>query len=189
MAPAPREQLTEAVRQLARKRDAPLAWEALFAISWPTALATTHRILGGQLDLAEDAAQEAYQRLVRYCDFGKLTNGDAFLAYLQAVCRNVALDVRRQLSSSARQQSSERIGETPTADTHGSLDPDESIRGDELRRDLVHGLNEDDQRLFVLLLEEHSLAEIAAELGVSYSTAGVRVHRLRTKLRKRLHEL
>jgi RNA polymerase sigma factor (sigma-70 family) len=185
MAPRAREQLTEAIRRLARRRNDPPAWETLFAVSWPTALATTHRILCGQLDLAEDAAQEAYKRIVRYCDFTKLPNGDAFLAYLRTVCRNVALDVRHQLSLSARQQRLERIA----VDTRGTLDSEQSIRGDELRRELLHELNEDDQRLFALLLEEHSLAEIAAELGVSYSTAGVRVHRLRTKLRKRLREL
>lgn len=189
MAPALREQLTEAVRRLALSRNDPRAWETLFTVSWPTALATTHRILGGQLDLAEDAAQEAYKRLVRYCDFGKLPNGDAFLAYLQTVCRNAALDVRHQLSQSVRQQPLERIGEPPAADTPRTLGPEQSILGDELRRELLRELNEDDRRLFELLLGEHSLAEIAAELGVSYSTAGVRVHRLRSKLRKRLREL
>jgi len=44
----------------------------------------------------------------------------------------------------------------------------------------------DDKKLFNLLLEGRSLGEAAAQLGLSYSTAGVRLHRLRHTLRKLL---
>jgi RNA polymerase sigma factor (sigma-70 family) len=182
------EQLTDAVRRLGRRRADQQAWETLFNTSWSTALATTHRILGGQLELAADAAQEAFTRIVRYCDFQRIADGPAFLAYLQKVCRHAALDLRRRMMSTSAGQPLDPASGRPRDIPRQPFAPEQSLRRDELRRELVRHLDSDEQQLLGMLLEERSLTEIAARCGISYANAGVRVHRLRAKLRKRLED-
>ena len=82
-----KEQLINALRRLATNRDDSEAWEILFTASWATALTAAHRVLRGELDLAQDVAQEAFRRVVRYCDFLEIRDADAFLAYLAAGCQ------------------------------------------------------------------------------------------------------
>lgn len=189
MPPLTREHLTDAVHRLARSREDEQAWEALFAASWPTAVGTTHRILRGQRDLAEDAAQEAFRRIVRYCDFGEIPDGDAFLAYLRAVCRNTARDLLRQLAGVTALARLEEVDtQARGAEPDQTYSPERQLRSEDLRRELLAVLDTEEQRLFHLLLSDQPLGEIAAELGLSYSNAGVRVHRLRAKLRKYMQD-
>jgi DNA-directed RNA polymerase specialized sigma24 family protein len=49
-----------------------------------------------------------------------------------------------------------------------------------LKRDLT----EEEQKLLGQLIQGLSLSEIADKLGISYTSAGVRLHRLRKKLRR-----
>jgi len=182
---ATREQLDGALQRLAANRDDPEAWEHLFAASWATALSAANRILRGQLDLARDAAQEAFRRIVRYCDFRDIRDANVFLAYLAAVSRNTAYNVLRQLAPQAPETSVEEVntfmrrqGQQPT--------PEQLISAEQLRQNLFAQLNPDEQALLELLLEGYSLEEMASKLGLSYGAAGVRLHRLRTLLRKHL---
>jgi RNA polymerase sigma factor (sigma-70 family) len=182
------EQLTQAVHRLARQRDDQQAWETLFTASWPTALATAHRILGGQLDLAADAAQEAFARVVRYCDFRKVPNGASFLAYLRAVCRHTAFDLRRHMVAASGHQPVSAVPEGPGGAARQPFPAEQSLLRQELRRELMRHLDPEEQQLLGMLAAERSLAEIASKFAISYSNAGVRVHRLRAKLRKLLAE-
>lgn len=183
----PRSQLTDAVHRLARARDDQQAWEVLFAVSWPTALATTHRVLRGQLDLAEDAAQEAFKRIVRSCPFQNLADGDAFLAYLRTVSKNAAVDVLNELGRTPR--AVPLLGtEESDREPEGHPTPEQEVQSDELRRELLAVLDSVERRLLKMLIDDRTLTDIAAELNLSYSNAGVRVHRLRSKLRKYMQD-
>jgi len=185
MEPVTKEQLTEALQRLARARDDQQAWQILFAGSWATGLSASHRVLRGELDLAKDVTQEAFKRIVHYCNFGELDDADAFLAYLRAVCRNTARDALRQLVPDARALPLEEL-ET-TAPKRGLPDtPEQLLRAKQLQDQLLTKLDREDQQLLKLLVEGYSLSEIASRLGLSYPNAGVRLHRLRKTLRNYL---
>jgi len=56
----------------------------------------------------------------------------------------------------------------------------------EMRAELTKTLTEDENRLLDLLLDGFTTEEIAQRLGISYDSSGVRLHRLRGKIRKLL---
>ena len=58
-----------------------------------------------------------------------------------------------------------------------------------LNKGILAKLDNNDQALVKLLLDGYTLREIAQQLEIDYSTAGVRVHRLRERLRNLLKEL
>ena len=179
-----RERLTKAVRRLAMARDDQRAWETLFAASLPNAPSTTHRVLRGQLELAEDAAQDAFHRVVSYAKFNAFADGDAFLAYLHIVARNTARDVLRGIAAG--------IGDPPAVQVDLEVqeaareNPEDLLRGKELENQIMAGLHFAERRTLELMLAALGPADIAHQLRVSYSTAGVRIHRLRSKIRKYL---
>ena len=99
----------------------------------------------------------------------------------------MALDARRQLARSPEQQPDDE--DDLFAPGPGGDDPERAVRDAELLRALQQELNVEERRLFALLLERSSTAEIAAKLNVQPGAARVRVNRLRTKLRKRMQDL
>jgi len=190
--PISRQQLTQAVQRLAHDADDERAWQVLFSASWPSAIATTHRLLRGHRDLAEDAAQEAYKRIVRYADFRGIADGDAFLAYLRTVCRNVVLDMTSQLMK-RQHVSLDESAELLTRDdeergARPQYAPELQLTSDDLQKKLRTALSSEEQRLLDQLVGERSVRDIAADLKISYSNAGVRIYRLRAKIRKYLQD-
>jgi RNA polymerase sigma factor (sigma-70 family) len=186
MEPQIRERLGEALAQLAADRKDEGAWRMLFDCSWATALSTANRILRGQLDIARDVAQEVFQRVVRYCDFGQLKDPDAFLLYLKAISRNAARDAARALGAAAVVES---VEESVIENLRVSPEtPENLVRAQQLMSELLVQLDEESRDLLNLLIQGYTVAEIAARLNLSYSNAGVRLHRLRQLLRNYLKE-
>jgi hypothetical protein len=103
MEPQSKQRLAQALAHLASDRTDEDAWRSLLDCSWATALSTANRILRGELEIARDVAQEAFQRVVRYCDFRQLQDPDAFLLYLKAISRirRYSTRLRRKMSSSS----------------------------------------------------------------------------------------
>jgi DNA-directed RNA polymerase specialized sigma24 family protein len=91
----------------------------------------------------------------------------------------------RRIAPALAETPADRGDEDPALVDTGAM-PDERIRGHELERRLGESLHDDERRLLALLIEGHSLKDIASTLALSYSTAGVRVHRLRAKIAKLL---
>jgi|HubBroStandDraft_4_1064222.scaffolds.fasta_scaffold147239_2 RNA polymerase sigma factor (sigma-70 family) len=181
MEPVNEQQLAEALRRLAASRNDEDAWRILFAASWATALSAAHRSLRGQIDLASDVAQEAFRRIVLYCNFSEFREAKSFLAYLRAICLNSARDVLRKLTPEL--ESRDNMDVFPSR--RGSPGtPEEAVLADQLQDDLLSQLDELDRQLVGLLVEGYTLNEIASALGMSYSNAGVRLHRLRKSLGK-----
>jgi RNA polymerase sigma factor (sigma-70 family) len=187
MATVTKEQLSQALQDLAMRRDDPRAWEIVITGSWATALAVAHRVLRGQLEPAQDVAQEVFRRIVQYCNFQELQDGDAFLAYVRAVSLNAARDALRRLVPRAAEVPLEELetGRTPRS---GPETPDEILLAQQLREELLAQLDPTDQQLLQLLIEGYSLGEIATRLRLSYSNAGVRLYRLREFLRNYITE-
>jgi len=145
-----------------------------------------NRILRGQLDIARDVAQEVFQRVVRYCDFSQLKDPDAFLLYLKAISRNAARDAATALGAAAVVES---VEESVIENLRVSPEtPENLVRAQQLMSELLVQLDEESRDLLNLLIQGYTVAEIAARLNLSYSNAGVRLHRLRQLLRNYLKE-
>jgi len=177
-----KEKLAAAVERLAISKTDAEAWAWLVECLWPLVLAINFRILRGNQDLAEDAAQETFVRVFQYVRFEEFREkpGD-FEFYARAMAGNVG---RSYLSWILREPS---YSQEPVEDLEGG---DESVERALIGRDeiatLLAGLNPEEQKLALLLGDGASLGEIAEALGISYSNAAVRVHRLRQSQAKQL---
>jgi RNA polymerase sigma factor (sigma-70 family) len=176
--------LSEALQLLAGDRNNEQAWEVVFAGAWGTGLSAANRVLRGQLDVAKDVTQEAFQRIIQYCDFKKLQDSESFLSYFRAVCRNAGLNALRRLIPESVNEVSFDEFEMLSARVNRPDTPEQVLRAQQLVDELLKSLDPADQELMKLLLEGYSLAEIASRVGLSYVNAGVRLHRLRDALRK-----
>jgi RNA polymerase sigma factor (sigma-70 family) len=169
--------------RLAENRGDEAAWTDLYVRFRPFVYALAYRRTNGSQDLARDAVQETFLRLVKYCPFHKLTDADDFRAYLAVVIRNVVAVLRHR----------ERPADEP-AGLLGSSDSDlaepvllphgETIELRQLLRQALAGLPPEERRALSLRLEGYSLQEIASRLGISAANAAVRLHRIRAKLRR-----
>ena len=81
--------------RLAGNRDDEEAWTALFLRFRPFVYAVAYRRTNGSQDLAQEAVQETFLRLVKYCPFHNLTGLDDFRRYLAVVTRNVVTILQR----------------------------------------------------------------------------------------------
>lgn len=184
MEPVTKTQLAGALRRLAADRGDQDAWHILFLGAWGTGLSAANRTLRGQVDLAKDVTQEAFQRLIKYGDFEELQDPEAFLSYFRAVCRNVARDALTHLAPELATQVPLEEFETPSPRIEQPATPEELARAQQLREELMEALDAVDQQLFRFLIEGYTLTEISTRLSLSYGTAAVRLHRLRIMLRK-----
>lgn len=166
------EHLSALLRHLAEDRTDEGAWTKLVRKLWLYVLAIAVRRLQGNADLAEDAAQEVFIRLVRLCPFEELQVPEVFRAYLWRVAQNVcATLLAQQIRRSEVPLESER---------HlGTVSLDAKVDLNDLLDWLLDGLEDLDRQIIRLTAKGHSLAEIAEQLDISYSNAGVRRHRAR----------
>ncbi len=183
-----KDQLAQALHRLAADPSDQEAWRVLFLGAWGTGLSAANRTLRGQLDLAKDVTQEAFQRLIKYGDFGPLQDPEAFLSYFRAVCRNVARDALTRFAPELAQQVPLEELETLSPRVEKPATPEQLTRAKQLRDELLAGLDPADQQLMKLIIEGYTLPEISSRLDLSYSNAAVRLHRLRLTLRKYMQD-
>jgi RNA polymerase sigma factor (sigma-70 family) len=180
--------LDEALAGLSRSIDDRDAWATLYVSLWPFVFASLYRLLKGRRELAEDAAQDVFLRLLTHShkfDFGDL---DRFRVQVWRTCRDTARTLYRR---ERRREEHERelpdslslVDEKQFGDDNVTDLLDSHLSGESLRQKL----SAEEASLLAEILADRSLGEIAARMGVSYSAAGVRVHRLRAKLRN-LHD-
>jgi RNA polymerase sigma factor (sigma-70 family) len=156
------------------------AWSALYQLMRPLVLATTYRNLRGHLQLAEDATQEVFLRLVRFGPFEKIQDPEIFRRYLYIVSRNISRSyLERILKDAAREAEVTTQSRTETSSTVR-----EEAEANELVDCMLRSLDAPDRRVLKLLLHGYSLKEIGESVGSSYSAIGTRLHRLRAQLRE-----
>lgn len=172
----------EALRRLAADRYDNKAWRTLFDLLWPFAVAICARFHGGDTAAAKDSAQESLIRFARYAPFADLLSLTEVHAYLRTVCRRVV-----HTWSVERGPTAVPLEEVPLAS--GDLDPDENVDAQRLLQAILDQLDDDDRQLLEMTIKGFSIDEIAASLGISYGAAGVRIHRLRNRVRKWLQHL
>jgi RNA polymerase sigma-70 factor (ECF subfamily) len=157
------------------------AFEALVRRHLKAAYAVALAQLGEPAD-AEDVCQDALVTALKRIE--ECRNPDQFGAWLMAIVRNRALDVRRRSGIRAALPLDDALGAS------GGPDPHREAERSELREDLVgamQGLTET-QREVVLLhdFEGWSHKEIGSKLGMSDGSARVHLFKARKTLRERL---
>jgi len=167
--------------RLASSRDDKEAWNLLYKNLWPSVKATTYRALGGSHNLAEDAAQEVFLRLLLYCDFRKFRNMDEFRRYLYAVSKNVVNDILNELHGqlvdiSEQEAELQRMFPTET--------PEQRAVSRQILDKIWSELDTHDKDLASLVVQGYKMNEIAEKLCWTTSNVGVRLHRLRLHLVK-----
>jgi RNA polymerase sigma-70 factor (ECF subfamily) len=173
--------LEQILERLAISTEDQQAWEDLYRKIWPWVLAILYRILRGQRELAEDASQEVFIRLLRYARFEELRVPAAFKNYVYVICQNVGKDYLRGLFSLQEyplaaddEQASGLVARSAQPDTAALL----SIR----MHEILQSLNEEERRMMKMILEGRPLDEVAKSMGLSYTNAAVRLHRIRKRL-------
>jgi len=175
--------LGEALRRLAEARDDETAWRTLYAQLWPYVVAIAFREARGRAEVAEDAAQETFLRLVRYATFRELQDAASLRAYAATVVRRVTGELLAHESrrgESSLDATDEGTARPPAVAPLGALPAEEALER------LRPVLNEPEMALLRLLLSGNDVAAVAAALGIRYGTAAVRIHRLRAKIKKHL---
>lgn len=181
--PSRDERIAAALEGLAANRDDQASWRLLFGDAWPFMVSVCARLLGDP-EAAQDAAQEALVRIARYAPFQDLRQAGEFRAYARTVCRRVAhaRQTARRIPSAS---GFDEIEDVPS----DHFDPGEAADAQELLSAIVRTLDEDDGKLLHMTMSGYSLQEIADTFGISYDAAGVRVHRVRNRIRKWLRHL
>lgn len=179
--------LAAALDRLARSRGDEEAWTSLYKLMWPFVLATNFRALGGQRETAEDASQEVFLRLIRYCPFDVLQDPDEFRAYLRRMCVNVVRDI---FTKAAREETPLREpGADETVAAGDQPTPEQGAIAHDLLAFARGRLTEEENQLIEMLVMGLSIGETSQELGISYEAAAVRIHRLRGRLSKYMKKI
>lgn len=135
----------------------------------------------GNVDLAEDAAQETFVKA--FCYLGTLREPGRFSCWLARIARNICNSFRR---SARREDAFNR--RWAVLEAAESRQPDEVPQS--LHEDLWSSFAElpemHREALTVFYIEGKSTADMAAVLGISESAARVRLHRARAALREHL---
>jgi RNA polymerase sigma factor (sigma-70 family) len=162
------------------------AWRLVYRKLWPFVFAVVSKRLGlSDRRAADDATQETFLRLLQSHPFARIPDSEALRAYVWRTADNVAKTLLRKTRAAAARErdAMETRGIEPSA-----AEPD--WEGALLARDVFDFaesvLEPKDRDLFRLHLEGAKLGEAARHLGLSYSNAAVRLHRIRLKIRSLL---
>ncbi len=135
----------------------------------------------GSRELAEEVLQAAFVKGIEHGD--EIRSAESAIAWFYRLLRNAVTDLKRH-----------RAAEQRALERHASEAAEATALGPELEQvvcqcvhHLIPTLKADYADLLrAVEMEGHTLAEIAAERGITSGNAAVRLHRARQALRKRL---
>jgi RNA polymerase sigma factor (sigma-70 family) len=184
MSPSRQAKVGECLDCLRSDKDDAQAWRTLYDLLYPRVMATSYRRLGGLRDHAEDATQDVFFRLVKYTDFSQVRTPEQFLGYLKTVCENVCAERFRELTKQTvglEEGLTEELEEKLTP-----ANPEQLALSEDFWRKLEAELPPEEFLLLQFLAEGYKHQEIANRMEWSYPQTGVRVFRLRSKVRNLL---
>ena len=170
---------TDHTRDVRRRPQSESAWRHWFAFVYPRVYYTLYRITGGDDERTADLTQGAIERFLRYRALDRVTTDADSIAYLVHTAQRMHVDLLRK--SRAERGAHEAVH--VAAHEQVLAAEDEASKVLDLER-LTNRLDEPDRRLIGWLLAGRSLGQIAQRLGISYSAAATRVHRVKARLRK-----
>jgi RNA polymerase sigma-70 factor, ECF subfamily len=158
-------------------------WQAIITEHGPAVWQTAYRLLGNDADAA-DCFQETFVSALEVCRRQPVRN---FSSLLVRLATTRAIDQLRRRFRRSRGHSSSDVG---AAEQKATPCPSQQAQDRELAgrvRQLVSQLPPQEAQAFCLrYLNDLSYREIADELGVNTSAAGVLLHRAKTRLREAL---
>lgn len=165
------------VQRLRKRADSERLWEAWYKSTYPKLYFAAFRLANGNADVARDLTQETFTRFLEYRAIDRVENEQHALAYLIKTCRNLAIGRNAHAKAVPMEGLTEVEAMPAPEQSAGSIvDLDRAV--DEL--------DAADRELVRWMRDGLGVGEIAAKLGISYTAAGVRVHRLKKQLRKAL---
>jgi RNA polymerase sigma factor (sigma-70 family) len=147
------------------------------------ALAYAHSILG-DLDLAEDARQEAF--ISAYLDLQALRTPEAFPGWFRQIVRKHSIEIRRKRRAILIPL--EAVGEIADCRQRQGESLDDRQQYAQILR-VIGGLPAAEREIARLFyVEELTLREIGRRVGIAEKTVKSRLHQARARLRQRLIE-
>jgi RNA polymerase sigma factor (sigma-70 family) len=156
-------------RLKANTRDT-VAFEEWYRETYPELFLYCYRITAGNRALSEDLCQDSIIEFVTRGHLTKITQPEQALAYLRKMAVNSHIDLLRRRSTAANITEIE-----PVATNAGET----SATAEDVYTQLLQRLPSEDHELLGMMFAGETLSRIAAEFNISYSNAGVRVHRIR----------
>jgi RNA polymerase sigma-70 factor (ECF subfamily) len=179
--PVSPDELALALGQLRQSPSDEGAWRSIYSRLYPYVVAVAYRRVRDKT-IAEDIAQEVFVRIARLRPFDRIDDPEHFRAYVWRMAINVAHSFARSVRRERDQQALwDQSGSSASVEPAVS---DDHLAFKELVQLASDSLEPEDRIMLQLLLEDRTLSDVATELGISYSAAGVRLHRFRRKLRK-----
>ena len=169
---------SDVTQELKRNPQDEQLWTQWYTSFYPRIYPTAFRLAEGNPDIARDLTQETFVRFLEASALDKVVDDDKATAYLLVICRNAAITrLRRERTTQIdRLINLEDLPQRERSDPAIELDR------------LAEKLDSDDRLLFDAARAGLGLGEIAAKLSLSYTAAGVRLHRLIQRLRKSLRK-
>jgi RNA polymerase sigma factor (sigma-70 family) len=163
------------IQQLREHLDSERLWISWYQSAFPRVYFAAFRLSHGNADVARDLTQEAFTRFLEYRGIDRVENEQHAIAYLIKICRNLAIDRNHHA----------KLIPLEGLEPLEAMQPSELSLGSivDLER-AVDELDAGDRELTQWMRDGLGIAEIAEKLGISYTAAGVRAHRLRRRLRK-----
>lgn len=149
-------------------------WTAWYNMIYPMLIASAYRRCSGDGETARDLVQEGLERFVRYRGIERVEDERSALVYLLQTCRRIAYDWYN--SSQSCEEFLEDL--THFAQEEGIAESVSDLNA------LIRFLREEDQDLIRMAREGYTLNEIAETLGITSTAAGVRLHRIKVRLRE-----
>ena len=126
-----------------------------------------------------------FVRLLQYSDFRPLTDPETFRAYLRTVCENASKDYLQKLR---RRHESELSPEEAASLRSNLPSPLDAQALDQYER-VLSQLKPKERNIIKWATDGFTIQEIADAEGLTYSNAGVQLHRIRRKIREMLVRL
>jgi RNA polymerase sigma factor (sigma-70 family) len=149
------------------------AFEAWYRETYPKLFLVAYRVTSGNRAAAEDLCQEAILSFMTRGGLAKVEDDGQALAYLRRTVSNAHIN-------STRREGQEVPAEAPSRTTGGV---EEGVDFEQRYHRLWTTLDTSERKLLRLMIDGHSIGEIAQVLGLTYSYAGVRVYRMRNKIK------
>jgi len=173
------------IEQLRSAQRDEVLWTQFYRQLHPAIYMLAFHLCRGNKDLAQDLVQESFLRFITSHAITKTATATSATAYLRAIARNLFRDQRRK----EFEHPTVSTDTIPSADLERALDRSIGPTLSHLDLSVLPNLRPADQRLLHLLLQGHTLSEVAAALELTYTAAAVRAHRLRKHLRLECKEI
>ncbi len=150
-------------------------WTAWYKLVYPKLYYVAFRFAKGDSEAARDLTQETFARFLSYRALERVTSDRHALSFLITTCRNLAIDRGQR----ATELSIEELGPLESlAAADAPIEPALDFGR------ILATLEPQDRELMQMARDGLTVSEIASKLGVTYTAAGVRLHRIRKRLRE-----